>query len=149
MKVIAYDPLIRAEEIKARGAEPVSLDTLLAQSDFISLHTPLTPDTKGIMGKEAFDKMKKGAYLVCAARGGVIDEEALLEALNSGKIAGAALDVFTAEPPGLTPLVAHPKVVATPHIGAQTVEAQSRAAADIASEVLAGLRGDTLRWKVA
>ncbi len=149
MKVIASDPLISPEEIKARGAEPVSLDTLLAQSDFISLHTPLTSDTRGIMGKDAFAKMKPGAYIVCAARGGVIDEEAMLEALDSGKLAGAALDVFAAEPPGLTALVAHPKVIATPHIGAQTVEAQQRAASDIASEVLAGLRGDTLRWKVA
>jgi D-3-phosphoglycerate dehydrogenase len=149
MTVIASDPLISDDEIRARGAEPVSLDQLLAQADFISLHTPLTSDTKGIMGREAFAKMKQGVYLICAARGGVIDEEALLEALNSGKVAGAGLDVFSAEPPGLTDLVAHPKVIGTPHIGAQTVEAQQRAAADIASEVLAGLRGDALRWKVA
>jgi len=149
MKVIAYDPLITPEEIRARGAEPVSVDELLSHSDFISLHIPLTVDTKSILGKEAFAKMKKGVYIVCAARGGVIDEGAILEALDSGQVAGAALDVFATEPPGLTPLIAHPKVICTPHIGAQTVEAQQRAAADIASEVLAGLRGDTLRWKVA
>lgn len=149
MKVIAYDPLVSPEEIRARGAEPVSLDDLFARSDFISLHTPLTPDTRGIIGADAFNKMKKGVYLICAARGGVIDEDALVAALESGKVSGAALDVFTAEPPGLTPLVAHPKVIGTPHIGAQTIEAQERAAADIASEVLAALRGDPLRWKVA
>lgn len=149
MNVIAYDPLVSPEEIRARGAEPVSLDELLARSDFISLHTPLTAETKGIIGAEAFAKMKPGVYLVCAARGGVIDEEALAAALDAGKVAGAALDVFTAEPPGLTALVAHPKVIGTPHIGAQTVEAQQRAAADIAGEVLAALRGDPLRWKVA
>ena len=120
-----------------------------AQADFISLHVPLTNDTRGILGKDAFAKMKDGVRIVCAARGGVIDEEALLAALELGKVAGAALDVFTAEPPGLTPLVAHAKVIGTPHIGAQTVEAQARAAADIASEVLAALRGEPLRWKVA
>ena len=93
--------------------------------------------------------MKDGVRIVCAARGGILDEAALLNALNSGKVAGAALDVFGVEPPGSTELVAHPHVIATPHIGAQTVEAQSRAAADIAHEVLAALRGEPLRWKIA
>jgi D-3-phosphoglycerate dehydrogenase len=102
-----------------------------------------------MLNAAAFNKMKQGVYIICAARGGVIDEAALLDALNSGKVAGAALDVFTAEPPGLTDLVSHPKVVGTPHVGAQTVEAQSRAANDIAEEVLAALTGNTLRWKVA
>jgi D-3-phosphoglycerate dehydrogenase len=87
--------------------------------------------------------------IVCAARGGVIDEEALLDALNTGKVSGAALDVFSAEPPGLTPLVSHPRVICTPHIGAQTVESQARAALDISSEILAALGGEPLRWKVA
>jgi D-3-phosphoglycerate dehydrogenase len=86
--------------------------------------------------------------LICAARGGVIDEEALLEALNSGQVAGAALDVFFKEPPGATTLISHPNVIATPHIGAQTEEAQARASADIASEVLAALRGEVLRWRI-
>jgi D-3-phosphoglycerate dehydrogenase len=92
--------------------------------------------------------MKRGAFLICAARGGVIDETALLHALESGQIAGAALDVFTKEPPGLTSLVAHPNVVATPHVGAQTGEAQVRAAVDISEEVLAALKGEPLRWKI-
>jgi D-3-phosphoglycerate dehydrogenase len=93
--------------------------------------------------------MKNGVRLVCAARGGVIDEAALLGALNSGKVAGAGLDVFATEPPVEFALAAHPHVVATPHVGAQTAEAQARAAADIATEVLAALKGDKLRWRVA
>ena len=97
----------------------------------------------------AFSEMKDGVRIVCAARGGIMDETALLAALNSGKVAGAALDVFATEPPGATDLVKHPHVIATPHIGAQTAEAQSRAAEDIAHEVLAALRGQPLRWQVS
>ncbi len=149
MSVVAYDPFISEDEIKARGAEPVSLQDLYAWSDFISLHLPLSVDTRDMIGRLAFSEMKDGVRLVCAARGGIIDEPALLEALHSGKVAGAALDVFAAEPPGATDLVKHPRVIATPHIGAQTTEAQSRAAEDIASEVLAALRGEPLRWKVS
>lgn len=149
MKLIGYDPLVDAGETKKRGAEPVSLDELCRQADMITMHIPLTPDTKNILSEKAFGLMKKGVYIVCAARGGVIDEAALLDALNSGKVAGAALDVFAAEPPGMTDLVAHPKVICTPHIGAQTVEAQGRAANDISSEILKALNGEPLRWKVA
>lgn len=149
MKVIGYDPLIPADVIRERGARPVSLDELFAQSDMISLHIPLTPDTRGILNADAFAKMKDGVRIVCAARGGVIDEAALQAALESGKVAGAALDVYATEPVGETPLVLNPKVICTPHIGAQTVEAQQRAAADISSEVLAALRCEPLRWKVA
>ena len=97
---------------------------------------------------QALGLMKRGVRLVCAARGGVIDETALLGALESGQVAGAALDVFRQEPPGVSALVTHPEVVATPHIGAQTVEAQSRAARDIAQEVLSALKGGPLRWRV-
>jgi D-3-phosphoglycerate dehydrogenase / 2-oxoglutarate reductase len=93
--------------------------------------------------------MRPGVRLVCTARGGVIDEEALLEALNTGQVAAAGLDVFSSEPPGLNPLVAHPNVIATPHIGAQTAEAQARASVDIAHEVLAALNDQPLRWQVA
>jgi D-3-phosphoglycerate dehydrogenase / 2-oxoglutarate reductase len=149
MSVIAYDPLLTPEAIRERGAEPVSLDDLYAQSDFISLHIPLTDETRNLLSAPAFDQMKPGVRIVCAARGGVIDEPALLAALESGKVTSAALDVFTAEPPGLTPLVAHPHVIAVPHIGAQTVEAQGRAALDISTEVLSALQGQPLRWKVA
>ena len=148
MKGIAYDPWIPEEEIRRRGAEPVSLPELYAQSDFISLHVPLTPDSKGMICQHALSQMKHGVRLICAARGGVVDEDALLEALNSGQVAGAALDVFTKEPPGATALISHPSVIATPHIGAQTEEAQVRASADIATEVLAALRGEVLRWRI-
>lgn len=149
MNVLAYDPFVQESDIKARGAEPVSIQDLYEWSDFISLHLPLNVQTRDLIGPLAFSEMKDGVRIVCAARGGIIDESALLAALNSGKVAGAALDVFATEPPGATDLVKHPKVIATPHIGAQTIEAQARAAEDIAHEVLAALRGEPLRWKVS
>lgn len=149
MNVIAYDPLIPENEIKKRGADPASLQDLYAWSDFISLHMPLTVDTRDMIGAHAFSQMKDGVCIVCAARGGIIDEIELVKALNSGKVAGAALDVFSQEPPGLTEAVSHPRVIATPHIGAQTAEAQSRASEDIANEVLSALQNKPLRWKVA
>src|SRR5258706_865356 len=149
MKVIGYAPLISAKEIEKRGGEPVSLSDLFTLSDFITLHMPLTNDTKNLVNVDAIKAMKDGVRIVCAARGGVIDKAALLDGLKSGKVAAAGLDVFVAEPPGQTDLVAHPHVVCTPHVGAQTVEAQARAADDIASEILAALQGKDLRWKVA
>ena len=148
MNVIAYDPLISEDEIKRRGAEPVSIQDLYAWSDFISLHLPLNIQTRDMMGAQAFSEMKDGVRLVCAARGGIIDQAALLNALATGKVAGAALDVFTSEPPGQIDVVTHPRVIGTPHVGAQTVEAQARASEDIANEVLAALQGKPLRWKV-
>jgi D-3-phosphoglycerate dehydrogenase len=149
MNVIIYDPNVSEHELESGNAEPVSLQDLFSWSDFISLHLPLNVQTRDLVGPMAFSQMKDGVRIVNTARGGIIDESALLKALESGKVAAAALDVFEKEPPGLTELVAHPRVIATPHIGAQTVEAQSRAAEDIANEVLSALRGDTLRWKVA
>ncbi len=148
MSVIGFDTLVPAEEIRKRGAEPLSLAELFAKADFISFHLPLTPESKGMVNGQVFAQMKHGVRIVDAARGGIIDETALLAALESGQVAAAALDVFAAEPPGLTALVAHPNVVVTPHIGAQTEEAQDRAAEDIASEVLTALRGEPLRWKI-
>jgi D-3-phosphoglycerate dehydrogenase / 2-oxoglutarate reductase len=151
MKVLGFDPLIPADEIKKRGGEPVSFDEALKNSDMITMHLPLTADTKGMLNAAAFAKMKQGVYIICAARGGVIDETALLDGLNSGKVAGAALDVLTAEPPSpeLAGLVGHAKLIITPHVGAQTVEAQARAANDISEEILAALDDKPLRWKVA
>jgi len=148
MRIIAYDPVLASEEIRKRGGEPVLLDDLLSGSDFITLHIPLTPETKNILNDSAFEKMKTGVRIICAARGGVIDESALLAALQSGKVAGAALDVFTVEPPGKIELASHPKVVCTPHIGAETSEAQVRAAIDISTEVIAALDGKQLRWRI-
>ena len=149
MNVIIYDPNASEHELEHGSAEPVSLQDLYAWSDFISLHLPLTVHTRDLIGPMAFSQMRDGVRIVSTARGGIIDESALLAALNTGKVAGAALDVFEKEPPGLTELVAHPSVIATPHIGAQTAEAQSRAAEDIAGEVLAALQGKPLRWRVA
>ena len=148
MQVVGYDPFLSEEQIRTHGARPVTQEELYAQADYISLHVPLTNTTRGMLDEAAFRQMKPGVRIICAARGGVIDEEALLAALESGQVAGAALDVFAQEPPGLTPLVAHPKVIAAPHIGAQTVEAQVRAAEDVAHEVLNALRGEPLRWRV-
>ncbi|HMN13096.1 MAG TPA: hydroxyacid dehydrogenase [Bellilinea sp.] len=149
MNIVAFDPMIQPGDIQNLGATPVTLDELLEQADVITMHIPLTADTKNILNADAFAKMKDGVIIVCAARGGVIDEAAMLEALNSGKVACAALDVFATEPPGLTELVAHPRVIGVPHIGAQTAEAQIRAAEDISTEVLSALAGNELRWRVA
>jgi D-3-phosphoglycerate dehydrogenase len=148
MRIVAFDPLRPTEEVCGAGCEPLTLDELLEQSDYISIHTPLTPNTRSLIGAAQFARMKDGVFLVDAARGGVLDEPALLDALNSGKVAGAALDVFVAEPQGQTELACHPRVVTTPHIGAQTVEAQQRAANDIATEILRALKGEALRWRV-
>lgn len=148
MKVIAYDPYLKPDQIQGRGAEAASLDDVLAKSDYVSMHLPLTSETKGMLGAAQFSKMKKGARLICAARGGVIDEDALRSALDAGTLSGAALDVFAAEPPPPDSIAAHPKVIATPHVGAQTHEAQSRAGLMIAEEVLAALQGKELRWRV-
>ncbi len=148
MSVLAYDPYLNAEQIRARGAEPASFDDVVARSDYVSLHLPFTVETKGLIGEKQFGMMKKSARLVCAARGGVVDEDALRAALDSGQLAGAALDVFAAEPPPAGSIAAHPKVIATPHVGAQTAEAQSYAGVMIAEEVLAVLQGKEPRWRV-
>jgi D-3-phosphoglycerate dehydrogenase len=149
MTCLGYDPLIPADEIAKRGAQPADLDQLLNKADILTLHVPLTPETRGLINAERIAKMKRGARIVCTARGNVIDEAALLAALESGQVAGAALDVFAVEPVVDSPLVKHPKVVCTPHIAAQTAEAQVRAAQDIAEEILTVLRGEAPRWRVA
>jgi len=148
MRVLGHDPLLSDSELQRRGTEPFSFDGLLRESDYICLHLPLTSETRGLIGRETLKKVKPGARLISAARGGIVDEAAVLEALEAGQLAGVALDVFAEEPPGELPLRQHPNVVLTPHIGAQTREAQSNAAKDIASEVLAALRGESLRWRV-
>ncbi len=148
MRILAYDPLIPEDVIRQANVMPSSLETLLQRSDFISLHIPLTDETRNLLSTQAFAQMKTGVRLICTARGGIIDEQALLQALKEGKVAAAALDVFAVEPPALNELITHPNLIATPHIGAQTVEAQTRAAEMIAEEVLAALRGEPLRWRV-
>lgn len=148
MAVLAHDPNLTDEQIRARGAQPASFEDVLARADYVSLHLPLTHGTRHLIGARQLAVMKKGARLICTARGGVIDEDALRAALNSGALAGAALDVFEAEPPPPGSIAAHPKVIASPHIGAQTVEAQARAGVAIAEEVLAVLHGAEPRWNV-
>lgn len=148
MKVLACDIRCLDEEIQAFGGIQTEARGICTQSDYITLHIPLTPETKEVIDRSMIQVMKNGVYIVNTARGSVIDETALLEALNAGHVAGAALDVFSIEPPGLTELVAHPHVLATPHIGAQTREAQRRTSQQIIEEVLAALRQEPLRWKV-
>lgn len=148
MQVIGYDPRKSEHEMRARGVELATLEQVLRDSDYISIHTPLTDETRHMIGRDSIALMKDGVRIVCAARGGVIDEQALFDGLQSGKVAGAALDVFEIEPPGLSALVRHPNVIATPHIGSQTREAQVRSGIDIALEVLAALCGEDLRWRV-
>lgn len=148
--VLGYDTSREKQEaLRSMGFETVTLEDVYRRADYISVHVPLTESTRGMIDAQAIALMKPGVRIICTARGGIIDEAALLEALNSGHVAGAGLDVFASEPPGLTDLVAHPNVIATPHIGAQTKEAQSRAAVDISREVLAALNGEPLRWKVS
>ena len=148
MKVLGYDALVPDEELRNRGVEPTDLDALLGASDYVSLHLPLNKETRGMFSSETLGKMKPGAHLVSVARGGIVDEQALLAALDSGHLAGAALDVFSKEPPGESPLLVHPRMVSTPHIGASTEEAQAKAGRDIATEVLAALNDEPLRWRV-
>ncbi|HEX9943344.1 MAG TPA: phosphoglycerate dehydrogenase [Thermoanaerobaculia bacterium] len=141
MKIAAYDPFLDAAAARRMEVELLSLDELLARADVVTLHVPLTEQTRNLLNRENLAKMKKGALLVNCARGGVIDEEALLEALESGHLGGAALDVFAEEPPKDLRLVRHRKVVATPHLGAQTREAQERISLETAQMVLAALSG--------
>jgi D-3-phosphoglycerate dehydrogenase len=149
MQVLGYDPYLSSSEIGLRGAQPAPLHELYARSDFISLHVPLTPETEGMVDRQALLSMRTGVYLICTSRGGIIDQADLLAALDSGHVAGAALDVFSKEPPGLTDLVRHPHLVATPHIGGLTREAQRRAAELVAHEILAALNGEALKWRLA
>jgi len=135
MKVMAFDPFLSAERAADLGIKKVELDELFAKADVLTLHTPLTDQTRGIVGPKAFAKMKDGVRIVNCARGGLIDEAALLEALNSGKVAGAALDVFEVEPATENPLFGHDKVICTPHLGASTTEAQVNVALQVADQM--------------
>jgi D-3-phosphoglycerate dehydrogenase len=135
MKVLAYDPFVADENIRRLGAEPAELDRLLAESDFLSVHAPKSPETAGMLDREAFARIKTGAFLINCARGGIVVERDLLEALESGRLAGAAFDVYEQEPPQERGLVEHPRVIATPHIGASTREAQIVVAEMIAAQV--------------
>lgn len=142
VEVIAYDPYITAARAQQLGVQTVSLDELLERSDFITIHMPKTPETTGMIGAEQLAKMKPSAYVVNVARGGLIDEDALHDALVAGTIAGAGLDVFVQEPPKESPLLALPNVVVTPHLGASTDEAQEKAGVSVAKSVRLALAGE-------
>lgn len=148
MTVLSYDPYLSEEQQARCGAEGCTLTALLERSDFITLHLPLTAETENIIDRSALEKVKPGARIINTARGGLIDEAALLKALRDRSIAGAGLDVFAEEPTNNQELIDHPGVISTPHIAGQTVEAQRRVAIDIAEEVLAALRGKSLRWAI-
>ncbi len=136
MKLVGYDPFVSPDYAKRMGIELVTLEELLGQSDFITLHTPLTDGTRHMIGSEQVKMLKPGARLVNVARGELIDEQAILDGLESGHLGGVALDVFAQEPPQNTELVEHPKVVVTPHLGASTEEAQREVAIEASEQVL-------------
>ena len=135
MKVLAYDPFLSEERAKSMGVTKVELDELLAKADFITLHVPLTDKTRSILNAEALAKTKKGVRIINCARGGLVDEAALAEALKSGQVAGAAFDVFEVEPATESPLFGLPNVVVTPHLGASTTEAQENVALQVAEQM--------------
>jgi D-3-phosphoglycerate dehydrogenase / 2-oxoglutarate reductase len=135
MTVIGFDPVLSADVASKINVELVSLDEIYRRSDFITVHTPMSEETKGLLNDATIAKCKKGVRIINCARGGIVDEAALLRALESGHVAGAALDVFVVEPPKDNPLLKHPKVIATPHLGASTEEAQEKVAIQIANQL--------------
>ncbi len=145
MKVIVYDPYIKPEVVEKLDLEPVSFEELLARADYITIHTPRTEETLNMFNKDVFSKMKKEAMLINCARGGIVNEDDLYEALKSGQIAGAALDVFSKEPPGKIKLMELPNFVCTPHLGASTKEAQENVAKIIAEQVVSYLLHGTVK----
>lgn len=149
MKIIAYDPFLSAEKAASLGITLMEVKDVIAQADFITLHSPLTKETKNLLDKQAFETMKQGVRIVNCARGGIIDEQALVDALVSGKVAAAALDVFEKEPlPADSPLLTAPNLIVTPHLGASTEEAQINVAVDVAEGVITALRGEPVRTAV-
>lgn len=148
MTVLAYDPYVSAEDMSARGITKVdTVDEMLPKADFVSVHTPLTPATRHSMSTKQFDLMKKSAFLISAARGPVVDEAALIEALQQGKIAGAGLDVFEQEPPSPdNPLLKMNNVILLPHMGGASYESMERMATHAAAGILAVLRGERPKY---
>lgn len=145
MKVIGFDPFLTEERAKKLGIVSGSVEDIVREADFITVHTPLTKETRYILSTNEFAKMKDGVRVINCARGGIIDEKALYEAILTGKVAGAALDVFEQEPPVDNPLIGLPQVVVTPHLGASTVEAQENVAIDVSEELLKILRGEAFK----
>ena len=149
MRVLVYDPYVPDEHARRNGMEPVELDPLLEASDFVSLHVPLTEATRGLLSAARLARLRPSAFVINCARGGLIDNGALIAALDDGRLAGAGVDVYESEPVGADdPLPRHPKIVATPHLGASTIEAQANVAVQVANEVLAVLDGRPAQFAV-
>ena len=148
MTVLGHDPYVTTEQASLHGVELVDLDPLLARSDVISVHVPLTRATKGLIGRSTIAKMKPGAFVLNVARGGIVDEAALADGLRAGQVGGAAVDVFETEPPSSSPLLDAPNTILTPHLGASTAEAQVAVAVEVASGVLDVLDGRPARSAV-
>jgi D-3-phosphoglycerate dehydrogenase len=146
LNILAFDPFVSNEQARDLGIEVGTLEDVFRKADFITIHTPVTGDTRGIIGKDAFSKIKKGVRVINCARGGLVDEVALLEAIENGTVAGAALDVFETEPlPNDSPLLNNPKIITTPHLGASTTEAQEGVALTVAEQMRDYLLSGELR----
>ncbi|GIS83551.1 MAG: hypothetical protein CM1200mP15_21830 [Dehalococcoidia bacterium] len=145
MQVTGYDPFVPEEYASSIGIQLKSLDDIYKDSDFICLHTPLTESTRGLIGEKQIAMMKPTVRILNVARGELIDEQALAEAVDKGQVAGAALDVFTKEPPVDSPLLNNPKIITTPHLGASTEEAQAQVAIEVAEQVITVLSGKSAR----
>jgi D-3-phosphoglycerate dehydrogenase len=144
MRVIVYDPNVTPEKIEKDGFEYVTLEELYKQADYITVHVPKIKQTTGLLNREAFAQMKDGVMIINCARGGIVDEGDLYDAVKSGKVAGAALDVFATEPPGESPLFELDRVICTPHLGASTKEAQTNVALAVAEQIIEYLKNDTV-----
>jgi len=144
MRVMVHDPFVTPEQIEKMGFKPVSLEELYRKSDYITVHVPKTRSTIGLIDQTAFDQMKDGVLIINCARGGIVDEDALNKALESGKVGGAALDVFENEPPGTCSLFDHERVICTPHLAASTLEAQTNVAMAIAEQIIDYLKNGTI-----
>ncbi len=144
MNVIVYDPYLPQEQIEGDGFPSVELETLYQEADYITVHIPKMDQTLGFIDQGAFDRMKDGVMIINCARGGIVNEDDLHAAIISGKVAGAALDVFTTEPPGASPLFELDQVICTPHLGASTREAQVNVAVDVAKQIVGYLKNNTV-----
>ncbi|HEX2953845.1 MAG TPA: phosphoglycerate dehydrogenase [Bacillota bacterium] len=145
MSILAYDPFLTEERAEKLGVKLATIDEIVTNSDYITVHTPLNAETKNLLNADAFAKMKKGVRVINCARGGIIDENALADAIEAGKVAGAAVDVYPEEPPTNRRLIDLPQVVATPHLGASTKEAQVNVAIDVAIEMSKALKGEAFK----
>ncbi len=149
MRVLGHDPFVPEDRLRAIGVEAAPLEQVIKESDFITVHPPLTASTAGMIDREELAMMKDGVRLINVARGGIISEAALADAVKSGKVAGAAIDVFTQEPPAPdNPLLGDPRIIVTPHLGASTAEAQERVALDVAEQIVEILQGKPARYAV-